>query len=89
MTIFNYKARDTKGKQVTGSMEASSAEVLADKLSHLGYFVSNIKEEKTATVLIDDLLIPLTKIKTEEMVMLSNQLATMIGAGVSLPNRYS
>jgi len=85
MPTYQYKARDEKGKQLTGSMEAASAEMLADKLSHLGYFVTGITEKKKSAA-IDDLFIPFIKIKTDDMVMLSNQLAAMIGAGVSLPN---
>ncbi len=85
MPTYSYKARDESGKAVHGAMEAASAEMLADKLTHLGYFVSQIKEEKPSTV-IDDFLLPFIRIKTEDMVMLSNQIASMIGAGVSLPN---
>lgn len=66
-------------------MEAGTAEMLADKLSHLGYFVTSISEQRAATFL-DDIFLPFIKIKTEDMVMFSTQLATMIGAGISLPN---
>jgi len=66
-------------------MEAATPEMLADKLSHLGYFVSVVKEKRTSAVL-DDLFLPLIRIKTEDMVMVSTQIATMIGAGISLPN---
>jgi type IV pilus assembly protein PilC len=66
-------------------MEAASQEMLADKLSHLGYYVISIQEKRTGDVL-NDFLLQFTKIRTEDMVVLSNQLATMIGAGVSLPN---
>ncbi len=66
-------------------MDAVSAEMLADKLYHLGYFATSIKEQKVST-LLDDLLLPFVKIRTEDMVMLSTQLASMIGSGVSLPN---
>jgi len=66
-------------------MEAASSEMLADKLSHLGYFVTSISEQKTSTFL-DDLFLPFIRIKTEDMVMFATQLATMIGAGISLPN---
>ena len=85
MPLFSYKARDESGKAVTGSMEASTAEMLADKLTHLGYFVSSIAEKKPTAVL-DDLLLPFVRIKTEDLVMLANQIAAMIGSGVSLPN---
>jgi len=85
MPSYLYKARDEKSKLVSGVMEASSKEVLADKLAHLGYYVISVKEKKISGAL-DDILIPLTKIKTDELVLLSVQLASMIGAGISLPN---
>jgi len=66
-------------------MEATNADLLADKLTHLGYIVTSIKEQKGAMVL-DDLFIPLTRIRTDDMIMLSTQLAAMIGSGISLPN---
>jgi len=85
MPTYQYKVRDEKGKLISGSMEASGKEVMAEKLAHFGYHVISISE-KRATSAIDDFFINLTKISTDELVMFAVQLATMIGAGISLPN---
>ncbi len=85
MPSFMYKVRDEKGKLISGMMDASNKEVIADKLAHFGYHIVSIKEKKVSTAL-DDIFISLTKVSTNELVMLSVQLASMIGAGISLPN---
>ncbi|MCX5725693.1 MAG: type II secretion system F family protein [Candidatus Saganbacteria bacterium] len=85
MPIFEYKVRDTSGKLVKGEMDAAGREALADRLSHLGYFIISIKGV-TRFPTLEDILAPFVRVKTEELVMFTVQLASMIGAGISLPN---
>lgn len=85
MPIFEYKVRDKSGKLGTGVTEAASKEALADKLTNLGYFIISISERRRVPSL-EDLLASFGRVKIEEMVMLTVQLASMIGAGISLPN---
>jgi len=81
---YSYHARDESGKAVSGKLEAASPEALADRLSHLGYIVTAIKENPTPIVL-DNLFASFQRVKVNDMVMYTTQLASMIGAGLTLP----
>ncbi len=82
MPVFVYKARDELGKQIKGVMEAKNREALAGKLSSIGYFVTDITEQKTAIKL--SFGERFTKVKTEDLILFNVQLANMIAAGLSL-----
>ncbi len=82
MPVFVYKARDELGKQIKGVMEAKTRESLAAKLSGIGYFVTDIVEQKTALKL--SFGERFTKVKTEDLILFNVQLANMIAAGLSL-----
>jgi type IV pilus assembly protein PilC len=82
MPVFVYKARDELGKQIKGVMEAKNREALATKLGSIGYFVTDITEQKTALKL--SFGERFTKVKTEDLILFNVQLANMIAAGLSL-----
>ncbi len=82
MPVFVYKARDELGKQIKGVMEAKTREALAAKLSSIGYFVTNITEQKTAIKI--SFGERFAKVKTEDLILFNVQLANMIAAGLSL-----
>ena len=82
MPVFVYKARDELGKQIKGVMEAKNREALATKLGSIGYFVTNITEQKAALKL--SFGERFTKVKTEDLILFNVQLANMIAAGLSL-----
>jgi type IV pilus assembly protein PilC len=84
LPIYTYRARDESGKAVSGKLEAASSEALADRLAHLGYIVTAIKENPTPIVL-DNLFASFQRVKINDMVMYTTQLASMIGAGLTLP----
>ncbi|MDD5131828.1 MAG: type II secretion system F family protein [bacterium] len=82
MPVFVYKARDELGKQIKGVMEAKNREALATKLGSIGYFVTDITEQKAALKL--SFGERFTKVKTEDLILFNVQLANMIAAGLSL-----
>lgn len=82
MPLFIYKARDEFGKQIKGSMEAKNREALAIKLSGIGYFVTEITEQKTALKL--SFGERFTKVSKQDLILFNVQLANMIAAGLSL-----
>ncbi len=87
MPTFTYKARDGKGTLITETIEAASPDALADRLSHLGYFIISITElKKKEAALFPAILQFLTRIKTDDMVMFAVQLSSMINAGITLPS---
>ncbi|MEW5758115.1 MAG: type II secretion system F family protein [Candidatus Omnitrophota bacterium] len=95
MAKFNFEARDISGKKVKGLEDAASSDELLSRLQNRGLIVTNITEipeiinEKSA-VSPASLNIPIvhTKmhrgVRLNDLVMFSRQLATMLGAGISL-----
>lgn len=83
MPNYLYKARDGEGKPVTGTMESSSAEKLAEKLREMGYMPTHIKEALPEFDL-DRLGGRFRRIKPEDLIMFNVQLANMIDAGLTL-----
>jgi len=83
MPNYTYKARDGAGKAVTGSMESSSEEKLAEKLRDMGYMPTQIKEAKPQLDL-DRFGERFARVKPEDLIMFSVQLANMIDAGLTL-----
>ena len=82
MAVFVYKARDEMGKQIKGVMEAKNREALAAKLGSIGYFVTDITEQKSGIKLgFGERFV---KVKNEDLILFNVQLANMIGAGLSL-----
>jgi type IV pilus assembly protein PilC len=82
LPVFVYKARDELGKQIKGVMEAKNREALATKLGSIGYFVTDITEQKTAIKL--SFGERFTRVKNEDLILFNVQLANMIAAGLSL-----
>lgn len=82
MQNYAYKARDTYGKIVRGTMMADDEINLANKISNLGYFLVDqkiISEEKAA-----DATRKLSRMKPKELLNFTYQLATLLDAGVPL-----
>ncbi len=83
MAKFNYSARDNKGKEISGKLEARDAEALAEILQDKGLVVVSIKEQ--ATIDWEELgQINIGGIPMKEKVIFMRQLATMVGAGLPL-----
>jgi len=83
MPNYSYKARDADGKAVTGTMDSASEEKLADKLRDMGYMPTQIKEAK-AELDLNKFGERFKRIKPEDLIMFSVQLANMIDAGLTL-----
>ncbi len=85
MPTFIYKARDASGKLISGKLEAINSSTVADKLREMSYFVVSIEEERVQAKGLDaDLLDVFAKVKSRDLVIFTNQLATMIGSGLTL-----
>ena len=82
-TTFNYTVKDRTGREVTGSLEADNADVLAARLRQTGYYVVQIDEVKTS-LRKKEIYIFGAKVKTEEITIFTRQFATMINAGLPL-----
>ena len=83
MAVFKYVALNTSGAQVEGRKEAQNRDELLRFLSNQGLTVLTLNEDLSVNF-SNVLNIELTGINLKTKVLLSKQLATMIGAGIPL-----
>jgi type IV pilus assembly protein PilC len=83
MSVYQYSAKDKKGKPVSGVIEAGSEQEAAAALYAKELIVLAISQAKSSerSAAGKD-----KKVKPEELVIFSRQLATMIDAGIPLVN---
>ena len=97
MAYFNYSARDQRGTVQTGELEALDEEEVVSRLQHRGLLVTSVvpKEQRASGGQTSGGggggMRPRTKgrkmhnsIKMDDQVMLCQQMATLVGAGVPL-----
>ena len=78
MTTFRYVAKENTGKTVSGVLEYSDKASLVDALRKRGLVIISINEARKKK------LIGGAKVKLEEVVIFSRQLATMVDSGIPL-----
>ena len=83
MPAYVYKARDTAGKRVSGTMAAGTQEELVAKLHRMGYMTTQVKEAPLG-IPIASALDRWQGVGTEDMILFNVQLANLINAGISL-----
>ena len=83
-TTFDYSVRDRAGKLISGSLDAESPAVVAQKLAAMGYAPVSISQAKAR--MKRELKIPGfgNKVKLKDLAVFSRQFATMIDSGLSL-----
>ncbi|MDC4223495.1 MAG: type II secretion system F family protein [Candidatus Manganitrophus sp.] len=81
MPTFRYKARDKYGALFMGTFETHGKEAVAGHLDSLGYIPVAIEEEKPGLSLAE-FLPQFERISSEDLIIFSRQLATLIGAGI-------
>lgn len=79
--LFIYSAIDQNGQQQEGLIEAVNADVAISSLQKRGLIVSNIRAQKTESIM--DKLPFLNRVKTKDIVIISRQMATLFEAQVS------
>ena len=83
MPTFNYKARDESGHAIQGKMAADSVEAVVGRLRNLRYTVVSVNE--TLPIFSWKFELPtLSRIKDEDYVTFTSQLASMLSAGIPL-----
>ncbi|MBI3324667.1 MAG: type II secretion system F family protein [Candidatus Omnitrophica bacterium] len=83
MPSYTYLARDERGKAVSGTMTAPTAEALADELRRMGYLVTRAREVRRRTRL-EWLAERLSRVSYDELVLLTLQLSKMVQVGIPL-----
>lgn len=95
MATFVFKALDRAGKEIKGRMDASSEDVVAEKLRDMGYFPTEVSRERLKGAaqqdvfdlpVVRDIVKILTrgKVKHKHLANFTRQMATLIGAGLPL-----
>ncbi len=85
MASFSYKAKDTQGAVIEGSLEAEHRSAVLNRLQSMGYFPIEIKDESAAKKEQQSLSSLFKgKIALSDVVNFNRQMADLIGAGVPL-----
>jgi type IV pilus assembly protein PilC len=82
MATYAFKALDLSGAPSKGEIEASDKQAVASQLRSRGLIVVDIAEQSPASA--GDILARFKKIKADDMVIATRQLATMVQSGMSL-----
>ena len=89
MPSFLYEALDKGGKQVKGIIDASSEEVIIEKLRGMGFYPTKVVQHKVSAGDVDILALPILRnifhrITTKHVMTFTRQLATLIDAGLPI-----
>jgi type IV pilus assembly protein PilC len=83
---YAYTGRNAAGKLIKGKFDAASEAAVASKMQTLGLSPVSIAKGSTGAGLNKEISIPgfTKRIKLKDLAVMSRQMATMIGAGLSL-----
>ncbi|NIT14392.1 MAG: type II secretion system inner membrane protein GspF [Candidatus Dadabacteria bacterium] len=81
MPVFKYKAINSQGNTVDGTIDAESVKTASDKLKKDGYFPSSIDEIQKAQ---DSRFSLFNRVSTAELAISTRQFSTLISAGLPL-----
>lgn len=84
MTKYIYKARNSQGKEVQNTREANSQEELIAHLQNEGLLVTSVIEERSAIKRKTMVRRYHVRVTLDDLIVFARQLATMLGAGVTL-----
>ena len=82
MATYAFKALDYSGSPSKGEMEAGDKQAVAAQLRSKGLIVVDIEEQTPASA--GDLLARFKKVKSDDLVIATRQLSTMVNSGMSL-----
>jgi type IV pilus assembly protein PilC len=87
MSSFSYQALSETGRNVTGTLEAESAEQAQRKLLAMGYIpVSITKGKRQAGLAVwwEEKQVDMAKVTIKDLILFTKQLRTMLQAGISI-----
>lgn len=90
MAEFSYKALDKGGREVKGVIEASSEDVIIERLRNMGYYPLEVSIEKSKSAAsVDILALPgvrsvFHRVKNKHIMVFTRQFATLIDAGLPI-----
>ncbi|MDD5567216.1 MAG: type II secretion system F family protein, partial [Patescibacteria group bacterium] len=83
MAIFDYRAKDREGNNVTGVIEAPTENVAAELLEDRKYIILTLIQRKKATIFQGSIGM-LNRVPLREVVIFSRQLSVMIATAVPI-----
>jgi MSHA biogenesis protein MshG len=88
LTNFAYKARDRYGVLTAGQMEAEDSKMVAQQLAKQGFTPISVEidEASSASLQLEKIMAAMQKVKPEDLVVFTRQLASTLEAGVPLIN---
>lgn len=93
MTFFVYKATDQKGHFIEGDIEAPNYHVAVQQIQKLNYFPIQVKEGKSGGSWVPGIKFSgsdfFKQISQKQLLTLTQQLSTLIGAGITLDSSLS
>lgn len=93
MTSFVYKATDQQGQFVEGDVEAPDYHVAVKLIQKLNYFPIQVTEGKSSKSFVRGITIPgadfFDRISQKDLLTLTQQLSTLVGAGITLDGSLS
>jgi type IV pilus assembly protein PilC len=83
---YEYRVRDKKGKIQTGILEAEYKNIVVEKLQAQGYYIVSLKEvlHTSKDIQFDLNMNSLRRVSIRDLVVFTQQLATMLAAGLSI-----
>lgn len=84
---FTYEAINEAGNTITGELEAADADAAKTRLSGMGYIPVSVHKGGMAQGgggFFENLESALSPVKTQELILFTKQLKTMLGAGLSM-----
>lgn len=87
MPQFVYAGRDQAGKKVKGKVEAKTKEIAATILRQKGFFIVSITDSSESV--FNELQAATSKVKKDDVVNFTRQLATMINAGLPMIQAFA
>ena len=88
MTVYSYKATDQNGKYVQGDINAPDYKDAIQQIQKLNYFPVKVSEGKSFSQFLPvmdlSFLSLRSKIPTQELMTLTQQLATLVDSGLTL-----
>ena len=82
MTLFNYKAIDTEGNEIKGSIEAINRDIAINAVQRRGLIIEEISSAHNVPFWEKNLAI-LERVSMRDVVILSRQISTLFSAQVS------
>jgi type IV pilus assembly protein PilC len=82
MSTFAFRALDVSGVPTKGEIDAETKQAVAQQLRGKGLIVLDIEEQESASA--GDILDRFKKVKPDDLVVGTRQLATMVSSGMSL-----